>query len=153
MIRSPSRKIRPALAWGLLALTLPAAAIQTLTFQGTAYLEIDNRYYTLGAGDFVADEQGGFRTWSATSLALCLRRDGDAVQVSNVPLRYNSPQVTRLLYLADTPRAGGPPRAELRYEGGNWVIGLRSQTGDLICGGALPAPPPGVDRLYADGFD
>lgn len=152
MIRPPSRTFRPALLWGLLALTLPAAAIQTFAFQGAAYLEIDGRYYLFGPGDFVADEQGGFRTFASTSLNQCLRRDGSAQLPSSVPLRYGSAQVTRILWLADAPLAGRVPGAELRREGPHWVLGMRSKSGDVLCSGSI-APPPGVDKLHADGFD
>lgn len=152
MIQAPSRSIRPALLWGLLALTLPAAAIQTFALEGAAYFEIDGRYYLFGPGDFVADELGGFRTWASTSINDCARRDGGAQLQSTVPFRYGSAQVTRLLWLADAPVAGRLPGAELRREGGNWVIGMRSRSGDVVCNGRI-APPPGVDRLHTDGFD
>lgn len=152
MIPPSSRSIRPVLFWGLLVLSLPAAAIQTFSLQGAAYFEIDGRYYLFGPGDFVADEQGGFRTYASTSINDCERRDGGAQNVSTVPFRYGSVQVTRILWLADALVAGRIPGAELRREGSNWVIGMRTKSGDVVCNGRI-APPAGVDRLHADGFD
>lgn len=115
-------------------------------FAGTAgavplYLELDGAYYSIVPGSTV-EYEGSAWVAPQTSMIGCERRNNQVQQFSDFDLFYG-PNFD-VVYLSGSSYSCFGEAADETC-----VLAMTSTTGDIVCGGAVPAPDP----IFADGFD
>lgn len=113
-------------------------------------IELDGRYYAMLAGTLVANGALGYNLTAPTSMTGCRRSDGTAQISTSRPFRYNGS--TETVFLTTVPDRNGTDGVQISFPFDRAILRLRSGTGDLVCGGQVPAPP-GLDTLFRSGFE
>ena len=121
--------------WWLMGLAVFASTAGAVPL----YLELDGAYYTVAPGSTV-EYEGSAWVAPQTSMIGCNRRNNQVQQFSDFDLFYG-PNLDNLS--GSSYSCVGDTADEA------CVLAMTSTTGDIVCGGAVPAPDP----IFADGFD
>lgn len=140
-----------------LLVPLAAAARPVVSWSEAQYLRIDDRYYSLEAGELTHEQIAGTASFSLTSadvLANCRRVSGLPATASPVALSHaNNALAAVPLKLSALLGTGTDVALSIRPIGGAVVIGLDSVDGDVICDNPVARPFLPEDRIFAAAFD